>query len=313
VPFNPRLEATTLIVDKCKYMSSKMVPLWLVFRNADPDGPPIFILFKAGDDLRQDILSLQLIRVMDAIWLSQGLDMRVKPYSVLATGVNDHGKGVGMLEIVLNAETTAGIQHDYGGGFIGAFRAHPIATYLKDNNKDDKAYKSAVDNFLRSCAGYCVATYVLGIGDRHNGNIMVTRDGRLFHIDFGHFLGNFKKKKIVGVTIEREKAAFVFTKAMRYVMGGENAPPFLQFKRFCFEAFHTLRRHADTLQFLFVLMISAGMPELLHERDIEYMRNKLALELNDAEAEARFEAEIRKSLSHFGRDLDNAAHIIIHG
>jgi hypothetical protein len=33
--FNPKLEASTVRVEKCRYMSSKMVPLWLVFDNAD--------------------------------------------------------------------------------------------------------------------------------------------------------------------------------------------------------------------------------------------------------------------------------------
>lgn len=36
---------------------------------------------------------------------------------------------------------------------------------------------------------------------------MLTDTGHLFHIDFGHFLGNFKKK----FGIKRERAKFVLT------------------------------------------------------------------------------------------------------
>ncbi len=35
------------------------------------------------------------------------------------------------------------------------------------NNKAELDYEKAVDNFVRSCAGFCVATYLLGLADRH--------------------------------------------------------------------------------------------------------------------------------------------------
>ena len=37
-------------------------------------------------DLRQDMLTLQVIRIMDSIWQSEGMDLRMVPYNVLATG-----------------------------------------------------------------------------------------------------------------------------------------------------------------------------------------------------------------------------------
>jgi hypothetical protein len=75
---------------------------------------------------------------------------------------------------------------------------------------------SRVVSVTASCAGYCVATYTLGIGDRHNDNVMIKKNGNLFHIDFGHFLGNYKSK----FGVKREKAPFIFTPAFAHVLGG---------------------------------------------------------------------------------------------
>jgi phosphatidylinositol-4,5-bisphosphate 3-kinase len=62
---------------------------------------------------------------------------------------------------------------------------------------------------MDSCSGYFVATYVLGITDRHNDNIMIDIKGNLFHIDFAHFLGNVKM--IRHTNVARESGPFVFT------------------------------------------------------------------------------------------------------
>ena len=43
------------------------------------------IIYKCGDDIRQDLLTLQLIKIMDKIWLDYGYDYRMKPYKVIST------------------------------------------------------------------------------------------------------------------------------------------------------------------------------------------------------------------------------------
>jgi phosphatidylinositol kinase/protein kinase (PI-3 family) len=49
---------------------------------------------------------------------------------------------------------------------------------------------------MRSLAGYSILTYFLQVKDRHNGNILLSRDGYIIHIDFGFFLSNAPGKGV---------------------------------------------------------------------------------------------------------------------
>eukprot|EP00163_Fabomonas_tropica_P026300 TRINITY_DN477_c0_g1_i2.p1 TRINITY_DN477_c0_g1~~TRINITY_DN477_c0_g1_i2.p1 ORF type:complete len:1361 (-),score=382.34 TRINITY_DN477_c0_g1_i2:229-4311(-) len=303
LPLNPAMQVKDLRVDKCKYMDSKKRPLWLVFENGDPNGNPILVIFKSGDDLRQDQLTLQMIRLMDKLWQENGLDLKLKPYACVSTGDE-----LGMLEVVLNAETTAAITRAAGGA-AAAFTQTPLAKWLRVHNPSEEEWAKAVDTFVLSCAGYCVATYVLGIGDRHNDNVMLTKAGNLFHIDFGHFLGNFKKK----FGIKREKAPFVFTPDFAYVMGGQKkAKPFKKFVDTCCLAYNILRRHADLFINLFCMMLSTGIPELTCVDDIEYLRTAFLLGKSDAQAAKKFQKLIKQSLKTTTTQVNNAIHILAH-
>ena len=206
----PRVELTGIVVRKCEVMTSKKLPLRLDFVNADPHFKGYYrALFKCGDDLRQDLLTLQVLSVMERWWNESGRSARMIPYACSSAGDQ-----LGFIEWVTESTTTAWVQTKYGGTY-GALRKENMRQHIaKYNSSSD--FATATMDFIHSCASYCVATYVLGIGDRHSDNIMVKQNGMLFHIDFGHFLGNFKSK--MGVKRERDK--FVFTLDFLYVMGG---------------------------------------------------------------------------------------------
>jgi phosphatidylinositol kinase/protein kinase (PI-3 family) len=165
IPYNYKLKVSSFVVEKCKFMKSKKRPVWIVFTNANPDGDDIYVMFKKGDDLRQDILTLQLFKSMYNLWFAQGVRVKMSLYDVISTGYY-----CGMLEIVKHSETLASIQKEYGG-IIGGFSDKALKAWMDKHSKENEY----VLNFLLSCAAYCVATFVLGIGDRHNDNIMIKK------------------------------------------------------------------------------------------------------------------------------------------
>ncbi|KAM9443451.1 phosphatidylinositol 4,5-bisphosphate 3-kinase catalytic subunit beta isoform-like isoform 1-T3 [Salvelinus alpinus] len=288
-PLNPSVLLSGINVEKCRYMDSKMKPLWIVYNNKLLGGDTLGIIFKNGDDLRQDMLTLQILRLMDLLWKEANLDLRIVPYGCLATGDRS-----GLIEVVSSADTIANIQLTSSNvAAAAAFNKDALLNWLKEKNSGD-ALEKAIEEFTLSCAGYCVATYVLGIGDRHSDNIMVRSTGQLFHIDFGHILGNFKSK----FGIKRERVPFILTHDFIHVIQqGKtgNTEKFGSFRNYCEQAYLILRRNGNLFITLFALMLTAGLPELTSVKDIQYLKDSLALGKTDDEA-----------LKHFRQKFDEA-------
>ena len=76
------------------------------------------IIFKDGDDLRQDQLVLQMLRLMDRELKMSGLDLKLTPYRVIATSPS-----TGMLERV-EASNLSRVLADFSKDIKAFFRHH---------------------------------------------------------------------------------------------------------------------------------------------------------------------------------------------
>lgn len=170
LPLDARHTITGIEAETSSVFKSNLFPLKLDLTCADGSLYPV--IFKNGDDLRQDQLVIQLFTLMDRLLRKENLDLKMTPYKVLATGALD-----GMVQFV-PSKTLGAISSEYQGSLLN---------YLREHHPDESpagafgVSASVLDTFVRSCAGYCVVTYLLGVGDRHLDNLLLTPDGHFFH------------------------------------------------------------------------------------------------------------------------------------
>jgi phosphatidylinositol kinase/protein kinase (PI-3 family) len=212
------------------------VPLKIVFKNVDQTANSFYTIYKIGDDLRQDMFVLQLINIMNQLWLANDHDLCVLTFNCLQIGDRR-----GFIEMITNAQTLKEIQ----GAALNAFKQGIINGWLKSHNPIMPNFLKAVKTFSKSCAAYSVATYILGIGDRHNDNVMIKYTGHMFHIDFGKYMGD---KQMFGF-IKRDRTPLLFTPDMFYVInqGTEVTHRFHDFVDMCCKAFQILRDNYNLL------------------------------------------------------------------
>ncbi|KAG0248334.1 Phosphatidylinositol (PI) 3-kinase [Mortierella polycephala] len=279
LPLDPRIEVTGIIPEQTGIFKSSLLPLHLTFSCTD--GSQYQAIFKSGDDLRQDQLVIQIITLMDDLLRKENLDLKLLPYKVLATGA-DHG----MVQFV-QSQSLANVLNENNGSLLMFWRKY----HLDERSVDTFGVRPDVmDAYVKSCAGYCVIMYLLGVGDRHLDNLLLSPNGNIFHVDFGFILGRDPKPF---------PAPMKITKEMVEAMGGFNSVHYQSFKSYCFTAYNILRKSANLILNLFGLMVDANIPDIKAEPDkaVWKVEERFQLDLSDDEAIKFFQNLINESVS----------------
>ena len=215
---NPFGEPWSNLIEKIKRRS--------IYRNIPSYKIKSFIA-KSNDDLRQEALTMQILKMFDKIFKENQLPLKIKIYEIIITSINS-----GLIEYIPNT-----ISFDLLKKKIGQTADINIFFRIFFNENFEEAQK----NFAESLAGYSLVTYILNIKDRHNGNILLDMNGNIIHIDFGFILG------ISPGNMNFETAPFKLTKDYLDILDGENSNIFQYFKTLLIRGFIALKRNFESI------------------------------------------------------------------
>lgn len=284
MPLDPKVIVSGTFPEDSAVFKSSLSPIKISFKTIQGLSYPV--MYKIGDDLRQDQFITQIISLMEKILANENMDLRLRPYKILATGSSE-----GFIQFIPNSSLSS----------ILARYNNSILSFLKASNPDNNSplgvKPDVMDNYVRSCAGYCVVTYILGIGDRHLENLLLSPDGHFFHADFGYILGQDPKPfpPLMKLPIQIIEG-----------MGGLNNDNYKSFCQLCFITYITLRKNASLILNLVQLMINTSIPALFtsienNESEKQELlwkvQEKFMLEMSDEEAVLHFQNLIDDSVN----------------
>lgn len=169
-------------------------------------------MVKWGDDSRQEQFAMQLIYEFNSIFKKKKLKLKLTPYEIIPIGPE-----ACLVEMVQDAISIDGLK---GQLFEKYNRKISLYEYFGTYYRGENQLKKARKNFCYSLAAYSLLCYFLQLKDRHNGNILLHRDGRIVHIDFGFLFttapgGSIEKK--VPFKLTSEYVAVLGDKARTFV------------------------------------------------------------------------------------------------
>ena len=199
------------------------------------------MIFKSNDDLRQELLAIQLLKRLLKIFQEANLSLYLKPYEIIITSWSS-----GYIECIPNSASIDSLKKSFPKD-----QNWTVANFFE--RRFIYTYEECQKNFVESLAGYSFFWYLFNVKDRHNGNILLDNKGHLVHIDFGFMFSNSPGG------INFESAPFKLTQDYIDIMGGVNSQMFEYFKSLLNKAFYEVRKHLDDIISMIEIMFKESL------------------------------------------------------
>eukprot|EP01054_Gregarina_sp_Poly1_P011326 Gregarina_sp_Poly_1__11325@NODE_949_length_5585_cov_66_135194_g673_i0_p1_GENE_NODE_949_length_5585_cov_66_135194_g673_i0NODE_949_length_5585_cov_66_135194_g673_i0_p1_ORF_typecomplete_len1325_score172_64PI3_PI4_kinase/PF00454_27/1_7e34DUF4135/PF13575_6/0_0026_NODE_949_length_5585_cov_66_135194_g673_i043978 len=251
LPTDPDLLFVSLDPGESYVIKSTKYPLVLACNTINSEARFVRkkFLFKSNDDLRQDRFVIEIFRwfqlhIFEPLY---GLRTHLSRYQVLPLSCHE-----GLIEFVEDATP------------ISHLKRQPeisLKSYIQGQSND-----LSVERFILSAGSYSTMTYVCSVGDRHQDNLMVDKQGRFFHIDFGYIFGNDPKPF---ATIPMK-----ITNEMIACLDGIGSDKYSHFIQTCCLIFYVLRKSHSEFANLALLTHQSEIPDVKRLRKLLIQQQK---------------------------------------
>ena len=230
-------------------------------------------IFKVYDDIRQDALTVQVLRILKDQWAAIGIPLYVTPYSIIPTRTGADRALGGIIQVV-PSKSRDQIGKSGGAKTLLKFFTSTFGVPGSDG------FMQAQAAFASSLAGYAVLCHLLSVKDRHNGNVLIDTQGHIIHIDFGFLLGISP-----GGNLGFEAARFKLTDEMVELMGGEKSDLYGSFVEMACRGFLAARQVMEPLMAVVASFADSGQPCFTHSSDnLRTLRSRFVPEMSTSEA-----------------------------
>jgi len=269
---DPSVEDDLIVeVEVIKVYNSTTRPILVKLYPKDKNAPSRDVIFKGNSDLRPEFIVQSIFYMFNKLWFYSHFETGCEPfiyqYRILPMGVN-----CGVVEFVKGCTSAS----DFDWSEI-----------------ENVATSEQIKILVRSAAGAFIASWVLGIRDRHKDNMMIKDNHIFFHIDFGFIFGE-------GPLIDAP--IFSIPTGMKKFLPKQRWTEFIKLS--C-EAFAVLHRNAG----LIINLCSRLFKDVIDESKVrKYLVKSLMIKDSEIEGMKRIEYLIGQGIKSTKKQIKNFTH-----